>query len=260
MKKKILFLLALLFVIPCMVKAETYTADSDYVSIDFDNNWYVFTRENYKNNSNLSNLGVTEEKMSEIFTTNNIYLDAFTKDYKKEFFVRKLSLSSLGESGINNMNDYSDTEFDDFAKGFISSIGAKTYDKVVFGDYKYIHTTFESTIEGKNVSIEEYVTIVNNNCYVYQLQGYDGLTNTDKDANKMRVMNAVIKDDSKQKETPKEEEQKEETKEETKEEETKKEKKNDDLLYYVIGGAAVGAVIGGVGVTLSKKKNDQAQM
>lgn len=257
MKKKLLFLLAFLFIIPCMVNAESYKADNDYVTIDFDSNWYVFTRENYKNNSELSKLGVTEEKMNEIFTTNNIYLDAFTKDFKKEFFVRKISLDSLGESGINNIKEYSDKEFDEFAKGFITTVGAKTYDKVDFGDYRYLHTNFESTLEGKSVTIEEYVTIVSGNAYVFQLQGYNGLTDSDKEANKQRVMNAVIKDDYKSAEVPKQEEPKQEEK---KEEKKEKEEKDNDLLYYVIGGAATGAVIGGVGVTLSKKKKNQAQM
>ena len=67
MKKKILGLIALLFMcVPMVANAESYKVD-DNMTIDLDESlWYVFTRDNIKDNSELDELGLTYDYMNDL--------------------------------------------------------------------------------------------------------------------------------------------------------------------------------------------------
>ena len=76
MKKKIFAMFALLLLfIPSFVFAKSYDVD-EYLKLDFDDNWYVFTKSNIKDNKELEELGVSEEYMENLFKSSNVVVDA----------------------------------------------------------------------------------------------------------------------------------------------------------------------------------------
>ena len=68
--------------LPITTYAETYNLGGTDMSISVDDTvWYVFTRDNIKNNSELEELGITYEAMYEILHNNEAYMDAFASKW-----------------------------------------------------------------------------------------------------------------------------------------------------------------------------------
>ena len=166
MKKKVLGLIALLLVfIPIVTNAKTYNVDDD-MSINIeDDNWYVFTRDNIKNNKELDELGITYDYMNDLFTNYHIYLDAtifYGKNNFIELLVRKKEVDE-----VKNLTNYSNEEIMEFALELAKKTGSTDY-KIYENDYKFV----ESKYLDKEVGyyILEYSTVVNGTNYTITVQ------------------------------------------------------------------------------------------
>ena len=81
--KKILFCLILLL-FPFYVSAKEYSVKDLKLKMDFDDNWYVFTKDNLDDNEDIEKLGLSKEYVKSSFK-NGIFLDALLKDKSLEF-------------------------------------------------------------------------------------------------------------------------------------------------------------------------------
>ena len=167
MKKKILGALALLFVLsPMVVSAETYNVD-DNMSVDLDNKlWYVFTRDNIKDNPDLDELGITYEYMNDTFNKNQMYLDA-TIFYENGNDFMELLVRKSENDKVMNLTNYSNDDVLELAKGLAKKTGSTDYD-VYENDYKFVRSKYVD----KNIGyyIIEYSTIVNGINYTMTMQ------------------------------------------------------------------------------------------
>ena len=241
------FILLFIFV-PMFAYAEMYRVD-DSVSIEFNDEWYVFTRDNYIGNKDLASFNISEEKMKSLFETNYLYVDAVYKnDFKREFFVRKKAVPST-----KALKDYSESELKAFGNSLVSQLPTDEWDVYKKGDNLYIKVNFADTLEGQQAYMEQYITLYDGQAYYYSIQTTGRvLTEKDKEFLKETVDNLKYSSDK---------DKKEEKKETTKEEKEETKEKNDDKKdYLVFGIIAIGIIcITAIIITLiiqsNKKQN-----
>jgi len=230
MKKFIKIFVLLLVFLPTYALAETYKIDEG-TSINFNSEWYVFTRDNYIGNKDLSALGITEDKMKSIFDTNFLYVDALNKkDFNKEFFVRKVSFPSK-----KDMKDYTDVELKSFGNGFVTALPTKEWDTYKNENDTYIHLNFVDEKNGKSLYMEEYVTIYNNYVYSYGLQTTDKvITESDKKFVKETVDGIKYNNQTIEPEKKEEEKKDDDIKKQENENNENNEDKKDYLVFGII--------------------------
>ena len=247
-------------------KKDQYDIDEN-MSVGFNSDWYVFTRDNYIGNKDLSSLGISEEKMKSIFDANHLYVDALNKkaqylkpyqkkDFNKEFFIRKVSVPS-----DKNMRDYTDSYLKSFGDGFVSSLPTDEWDKYVNDNDTYLHINFVDTKSGKTLYMEEYVTVYDGYAYSFGLQTTGKvLTESDKKFVKDTVDEIVYKKETST--TGKKEESKDgDDKEEKKDNDDKKEETEDKENYFIFCLIALGIIcITVVTVTLIVQQNKKKQI
>lgn len=229
MKKIFKGLIILLLAFPFIVKAQTYDITSGDMTIDLDETWYGFTRENYKGNETLKSIGVTEEYIENFFNNNSAYLDATKTDYSYEFIA-----VAKETEGVNNLSNYSDSDVNDFGKEIASSLN--TDYKLYKNNYKYI--TLEYYDEASKYYIVDYVTVINAKVYTLIAQKEEAFTETEK-AEIKKIVDTIkynIKDEYKN------------------EKELVKKDSKDSILPYIIIGAIVGGIAGGASVVAKNKK------
>ena len=146
------------------------------ISID-DTSWYVFTRDNIKNNSELSSLGISYDEMYKILYDNKAYMDAFIiyedGDFI-EFFIRKNAVAS---SGPANLSNYSDDFVLDVAKGLAENQGTNNY-SVYKTQYKF--GKLEYFDNNSSYYIYEFYTIINKEAYTFTFQSTSALTTAER--------------------------------------------------------------------------------
>lgn len=115
--KKFLFIFILL--IPLIVSAKSYTIKD--MTVSFDNDWTVFTRDNIDNNQELKDIGLTTEYMEDLFNKNDIYIDAviFNKENPSDTIEMLYAIKSTDLE--RNLHKYSEKELKEF-KQQINSI------------------------------------------------------------------------------------------------------------------------------------------
>jgi hypothetical protein len=159
--------------LPITTYAETYNLGGTDMSISVDDTmWYVFTRDNIKNNSELEELGITYEAMYEILHNNEAYMDAilYYEDGEiVEFFVRKRAL----DTGIANLSNYKDSEVLELAKELAKKQGASTY-SVYENQYKFAKLEYVDSNLGYYIC--EFVTCVNKDNYTFTFQSTSQFT------------------------------------------------------------------------------------
>lgn len=245
MKRKILVMFALfLLCIPSFAFAKGYDAD-EYLKLDFDDTWYVFTKGNIKDNKELEELGVTEEYMNNLFKNSNVIVDAILfaddNDDTIEVFVRTTETKEL-----YNLNDNTDGYIKEFSDGFISAVkeqGVEISDSSVYknNDNSYIYFEYFDS----NLNVIEYFTVINGNGYAIQAQKANSFTYGEKDYFKGIIDKASFKV----------------IKKENNEDEEKKieDEKNANWVTSIIVGAVIGALVGGlyglVYMKIKAKKN-----
>lgn len=159
--KKVVFSLLMLLGMPLMTQAATFEVPSADMSFTLADDWYVFTRDNLEDNTDLEDLEITAEDMQDYLLEYDLYVDAFTEDY--DFFVYKTATEDVG-----SLPDYYDFELEEFATSIMNTYGADSYE-IYDNDYKYIRIEyFES-----DYYVIDYFTIIDNQYYILSIQKLD---------------------------------------------------------------------------------------
>ena len=256
-KRIISILLALICIIaltPIKAQATTFNLENTDMSIYMDEEmWYVFTRENIKDNPELSELGITHDKIETFFQENNAYMYAMMiyQDGKYiEMFVRKQSV----DTDIVNLATYQDIEVVEFAQGITSNRNADKY-YICNTDYKYINLEYQN--ESNKNYVWEFVTIINQEEYSITFG-----SNKQFNSNEYSEMESIIGSISFKVNGSTENETQSSTKPTEKPTEAPTEKPIDDnpapetnntpIVVCIVIGAA--AIITGIIIILTKKK------
>lgn len=250
MKKKIFAMFALLLLfIPSFVFAESYDVD-EYLKLDFEDDWYVFTKSNIKDNKELEELGVSEEYMENLFKSSNVVVDAilFEEDNNdtKEVFVRTTEIEDL-----YNLNYNTDSYINEFADGFISSVKEQGIEVVNSNVYKSNNNTYVYLeYSDSNLNVIEYFTVVNGNGYAIQAQKTNSFTESEKDSFKEIIDKASFKIVKQEKDDDNDKEQEKEN------------NKSSNYVTNIIVGAVIGALVGalyGLIYTKIKAKKNKSE-
>ena len=223
--------------LPITTYAETYNLGGTDMSISVDDTvWYVFTRDNIKNNSELDELGITYEAMYDILHNNEAYMDAilyYENGEYTELFVRKRAL----DTGITNLSNYKDSEVLELAKELAKKQGANTY-SVYENQYKFAKLGYVDSNLGYYIC--EFVTCVNKDNYTFTFQSTSQFT----DEEYAEIENIVdsVKFDI-----------------DTSIKEKKSSSIAESVIEKTIGGAVIGGVVGAVIAITNKKKKKTAE-
>jgi len=158
-------LIFLAMLLPITVSAETYTLSETDISINLDDSaWYVFTRDNIKDNPELDEVGISYDSMYDILYNNQAYMDAvltYEDGEYIEFFIRKTTT----DLGIVNLSNYNIDEVTEFASELAKRQGSKNY-TVYENKYKFAKSEYLD----KDFYLCEFVTIVNKEIYTLTFQ------------------------------------------------------------------------------------------
>lgn len=233
-------LLFMVMLFPVLAKAETYAVPETDVSITIDESqWYVFTRGNIKDNKDLADLGISYDYMNNLFTSNNIYLDAALFDETEEknnleLFIRVVPLTDE----VGNLHTYSESKIKEFGDILLNSGKFNMTSYKIYGNkYKYIE--FEYTDLGYNVY--QFYTIINGKGYNFTIQKTKEFTEADKTLIKGMIDTVSFKIDE-HFERPIGEEQ-----------------SGSSIKDSAIRGGIIGAIVGLVGAIAAKKKKGKQQ-
>ena len=156
MKKVALIILIMLM--PLVIKAKEYDVQSANIKVSFPDNWYVFTRDNIKDNEDLAKLNVTEDYMNNFFSKNNSYIDALTTNL--EFVLR------IGDkTDFKSLSDFPDEKVFEYAGDFGAVNSTEDY-KVYVNNYKYVLINYNY----QEYNILMYATVINNQWYTFSTQ------------------------------------------------------------------------------------------
>ena len=241
MKRTMRILLSIILcfsaLLPIITYAETYNLGGTDMSISVDDTvWYVFTRDNIKNNSELEELGITYEAMYEILHNNEAYMDAilyYENGEYTELFVRKRAL----DTGIANLSNYKDSEVLELAKELAKKQGANTY-SVYENQYKFAKLEYVDSNLGYYIC--EFVTCVNKDNYTFTFQSTSQFS--DEEYAEIESIVDSVKFDI-----------------DTSIKEKKSSSIAESVIEKTIGGAVIGGVVGAVIAITNKKKKKTAE-
>ena len=118
--------------------------------------WYVFTRDNIKDNPELEELGISYDQMHSILYDNYVYMDAFVI-YENggfvELFIRKKAL----DTEVVNLANYSNEQVLELAELLAEKQGAEVY-SVYENQYKFVKLEYVDSNYGYYVC--EFATII----------------------------------------------------------------------------------------------------
>ena len=209
--------------------ARSYNLSDTDMNIDIDDSeWYVFTRDNILNNSELEDLGITYDYMNDLFLNNKVYVDAMLiyDDESMELFVRKTGIDK-----IVNLSKYADDEVLSFAKTLAEKRSIEEY-KLYKTDYTFVE--FEYTDTG--FYIREFLTVVNGENYTLTFQSEAPFSPLFYQKMETIVDSVNFEIDTTLKET------------------TKTSSIFDGVLEKAVGGAVTAAIFSGVGILCGKKR------
>lgn len=217
---------------PIIVLAKEYQVDDINLKVGIPDDYIVLTRDNLKDNSDMEELGISEEYMVSAMNLGNIYLDIIAKDISYEILVIVPKI----DIAMNTLANVSDSMLKEVLEAMKEKTGA-TIGSVYKSNYNY--TMVEYYDSKMNYNIVNYYTVVNAKGYNIQLQKKGTITEEEKNNLKNIVDSVNIKVLDQYKENKKTEG--------TKSFNWKK----------VIIGTIVGAAAGGIGSTIGlliKKK------
>lgn len=233
MKKKfisvITTVLCCLLILPMTAYARNYSLGGTDISINVDDTrWYVFTRDNIKNNSELSDLGIAYSDMYDILHNNKMYMDAvlmYDDGEYIELFVRKTNIEK-----IVNLSNY-----DDDAVLSLAEKLAEKYDAKKFSVYKSQYKFMKLEYSDLGFYICEYATVVNGENYTLTFQATEPFTNSEYNEIEEIVDSVRFTIDQSMKED-------------------KASSVFDGLLEKFISGAVIAAIVGGFSLLFIRKK------
>ncbi len=237
--KKILIACALCVLLVSSAFAATYTLSGTDMSVSVDESeWYVFTRDNIKDNPELEELGVSYDYVYKTLYDNNAYMDAVLYyedgDYI-ELFIRR---AELEESFVANLSNRSDEDAEKFAKALADKLSVEDYG-VYENSYKFARLDYKDS--EVNVYVCEYATIVNRENYTLTFQSPSEFDEADREQIKRIVDSVHFEVD--------------ETLEEREPEESSF---GSVVLRRTIAGAVGGGLVGGLIAWIGKRKKKKA--
>jgi hypothetical protein len=151
--------------LPITAYARSYTVGETDLSISIDDtSWYVFTRNNINNNSELGDLDVTYDYMYDLMHENEIFLDAIVfyedSDEYLELFLRKRDVDD-----IENLSKYSDDKVLELTKALAKKQGSTDY-CVYKTAYKFMKMEYYQS----GFYVMEYSTVMNGDNYTLTFQ------------------------------------------------------------------------------------------
>ena len=227
--------LCCLLIMQMTAYAHSYTIGGTDLSINIDDTrWYVFTRDNIKNNSELSELGIAYNDMYDIMHNNKMYVDAILMYNDGEYIELLVRKTSIEE--VVNLSNYDDDDVLSFAEILAERCNAQKY-SVYKSQYKF--TKLEYLDSGFYIC--EYLTIVNGENYTFTFQATESFTNSEYSEIEGIVDSIRFAVDESMKE------------------DTGSSSLFDRLLEKFISGAVVAAIVGGVSLLLGRKKNREKE-
>ena len=168
MKKVVSFLLFFLLCIMCFlpttVNALNYQAsDTDITFFIDDEAWYVFTRDNLQNNSEIEELGLTADTLQQFFTDNNAYMDAMMF-FVDGNFVECVLLMNETEL-TSNLSIESESKINVIGQTIVDDIGLTKFNIYSTEKYKFIQIDYFDV--AYNEYVYEFLTIFNNRLYSF---------------------------------------------------------------------------------------------
>lgn len=232
MKKILLLVLSFMFLVS-PVSAKTADLNEIDLKLDFKDDWYVFTRYNLDNNSDLEKLDVTKEYMQNFFEQNLAYIDAVPNDFSYELILGV----SNEKNKINNLTNYDDEFVKEVARELGKGTNSDKYDLYNNGTYKF--ATVEYYDSEAKFNVVAYYTVINNKGYTFQIQKEDSITDDDKTELK-EIVNTIEFN----------------VNEEDSNKEKDKLKKDSSSFNWnnIVVCTVIGAALGGIGASISKKK------
>lgn len=235
MKKNICVIMTIAFClmafVPISAYAETYHLGGiDNMSIQVDDSvWYVFTRDNIKNNSELGELGFSYDFMHNILYSNEAYLYAILFYDNGEYFELIVKRRTI-EDGTINLSNYSYEKVlglaEDFAKKQNSDVYSVYENRYKFTKVEYIDASYY---------VCDFYTCVNKDCYTFTFQSKSQFYDSEYDEMK-NIIDSVLFGVNNSLE---------------------KKKNNvfwDSVVEKTIIGAVIGGVVGVIVVIVNKKK------
>lgn len=239
MKKVLCLLISLVLFIPVNIYGKNVDLSEINLTIDFNDDWYVFTRYNLDNNKDLETLGVTKDYMENFFNENEAYIDASPKELGTDFILRIKSVEDM-----NNLSNYPDDVVKEVAKEISKLVSSEDYKVYNSGKNKYAVVKYYD--EASKYNILTYYTVVNAQGYTFQIQKQSDITQTDE-TNMKTIMDSATFNVLDKYKNESEDVQKELDKD------TKKDLSFKNILIY----AGVGALIGVISILLSNKKKNK---
>ncbi len=173
MKKILCLLISLVLFIPVNIYGKTIDLSEINLTIDFNDDWYVFTRYNLEGNKDLETLGVTKDYMEKFFNENEAYIDASPKELGADFILRIKTVEEM-----NNLSNYPDDMVNEVAKEVGKLVSSTDYKIYNSGKNKYAVVKYYD--EASKYNILTYYTVVNAQGYTFQIQKQSDITQTDE--------------------------------------------------------------------------------
>lgn len=173
MKKVLCLLISLVLFIPVNIYGKNVDLSEINLTIDFNDDWYVFTRYNLDGNKDLETLGVTKDYMENFFNENEAYIDASPKELGTDFILRIKSVEDM-----NNLSNYPDDVVKEVAKEISKLVSSTDYKIYNSGKNKYAVVKYYD--EASKYNILTYYTVVNAQGYTFQIQKQSDITQTDE--------------------------------------------------------------------------------
>lgn len=173
MKKVLCLLISLVLFIPVNIYGKNVDLREINLTIDFNDDWYVFTRYNLDGNKDLETLGVTKDYMENFFNENEAYIDASPKELETDFILRIKSVEDM-----NNLSNYPDDVVKEVAKEVGKLVSSTDYKIYNSGKNKYAVIKYYD--EASKYNILTYYTVVNAQGYTFQIQKQSDITQTDE--------------------------------------------------------------------------------
>ena len=133
--KYIKIIIMSVLLIPNIIYTKNITVDEFDLTININDEWDIFTRDNLINNDLLTKYNVEMNEVLNNMKENSIYIDAIMNDY--ELFLR-----GNNEAEINNLTNYKDSDINLFAEGLMKKTGANNYEVLKSNGITYVQSKY----------------------------------------------------------------------------------------------------------------------
>ena len=169
--KKLIFICLLL--IPFIVTAKNYTVKD--MTVPFNDDWTVFTRDNIENNEELTKAGLTADYMKNLFEENDIYIDAVIFNQEKATDTIEILVGIRATELERNLHKYSEKDLKDLENEMIKEYKVTDHGIYNTGKYKYVYMTYKDN----GLNVYDYYTVINGYGYTIKLQKVNSFTDED---------------------------------------------------------------------------------